>query len=123
MSGTTATGFAFTSSPIVIGGQNIGGSFNFDLPVVAANSASDAYGFVNGQNAAAQNFQAGTQQITDAFAQPLLAAQTNYMDQIGQIFGGAAQTAASRVSSGSSGSGGGIFGDVLGGIAAVGAFL
>ncbi len=83
------------------------GSFNFDLPVVAANSTTDAYNFVAGATDAAYGFLGSAITATNDQVYPLMQEQTSFMDQIGNLFGNAANTAASKISSGNSG---GLFG-------------
>jgi hypothetical protein len=108
VSGSSAVnGFAFTAPALIFNGQNIGGTFNFDLPVVAANSASDAYNFVGASTEAAYGFLGNSIANTDSYAYNLMTNQTAQLAQIGNIFAQTSKTAASKIATGS---GGGLFG-------------
>jgi hypothetical protein len=102
MSGSTgsATGFNFTASPLLFNGQQIGGSFNFDLPLAAAGTATDAYNFVSGSNAAAQGFEDTVIHGQSTGANNLYVNEINYLAGIGQSFANAANNASNKVSSG-----------------------
>jgi hypothetical protein len=108
VSGSTgsATGFNFTAPALMLDGQNVAGTFNFDLPVVAANSTTQSFNFVNNAANSAYQFLGGAIDVTDQATYGLMGEQTNYLSQIGNLFGQAANTAAGKISSG----GGGLFG-------------
>jgi hypothetical protein len=113
------SGFSFTAPALILNGQNVGGSFNFDLPVVAASSATDAYKFVGSQNASALSFLSNTFNASNSETFKLLNNQTDYLNQIGTTFANAASSAAGKITSG----GNGIIGNIFQGLGALGSFL
>jgi hypothetical protein len=102
MSGSTgsATGFNFTAAPLLFDGQQIGGAFNFDLPLAAAGTATDAYNFVSSSNAAAQGFEDTVIHGQATANNSLYGTETNFLANIGQSFANAANNAAGKTSSG-----------------------
>src|ERR1700734_3202239 len=79
----TAGGFSFTAPPLMLNGQNVSGNFNFDLPLAAPASITQAFNFIGGATSAADSFLGATDSQTNADTFGLFAMQTNFLNQIG----------------------------------------
>jgi hypothetical protein len=103
---TPAGGFSFTAPPLELNGQNVAGNFNFDFPVAAPASISQAYNFIGSATGAAYSFLGQTDAQTDSYAYGLMALQSGYLNNIGQSFAQSAADATSKIET----QGGGLLG-------------